>query len=106
MYNKLDTALCLVYHTFNASGEVVSRKKGEVDMNALEKVAWTELLVSVTTLVVVTALYPWFGDGATGAFGLLGVARRLLLVPEAARLGRRGRRTRSGHRPTGHRTLG
>ncbi len=40
-------------------------------MSAMEKVAWTELLVAVTTLVVVTALYPWLGNGATGAFGLL-----------------------------------
>ena len=40
-------------------------------MRAMEKVAWTEFLVSVTTLVVVTALYPWLGNGATSEFGLL-----------------------------------
>ena len=42
-------------------------------MTAMEKVAWTELLVSVTTIVIVTALIPWLGNGATGAFGLLGL---------------------------------
>ena len=41
-------------------------------MTAMEKVAWTELLVCVLTVVIVTALYPWLGNGATGAFGLLG----------------------------------
>ena len=42
-------------------------------MTAMEKVAWTELLVSVTTIVIATALIPWLGNGATGAFGLLGL---------------------------------
>ncbi len=42
-------------------------------MTAMEKLAWTELLVSVTTIVIVTALIPWLGNGATGAFGLLGL---------------------------------
>ena len=42
-------------------------------MTAMEKVAWTELLVSVTTIAIVTALIPWLGNGATGAFGLLGL---------------------------------
>ncbi|TWU48863.1 hypothetical protein Poly51_47670 [Rubripirellula tenax] len=41
-------------------------------MNALEKVAWTELIVSVLATVVVLALYPWLGGGAVGGFGLLG----------------------------------
>lgn len=41
-------------------------------MNAMEKAAWTELLVSVTAVATVTVLYPWLGDGAAGAFGLLG----------------------------------
>ncbi len=41
-------------------------------MTAMEKVAWTELLVSITTIVIVAALIPWLGNGATGAFGLLG----------------------------------
>jgi hypothetical protein len=39
----------------------------------MEKVAWFELLISLTALVAVTALYPWLGNGATGAFGLLGL---------------------------------
>ena len=42
-------------------------------MTAMEKVAWTELTVSLTTLVIVTALIPWLGNAATGAFGLLGL---------------------------------
>lgn len=41
-------------------------------MNAMEKVAWTELLVSVGATVVVLALLPWLGNAALGAFGLLG----------------------------------
>lgn len=40
-------------------------------MTAMERVAWTELLVSVVTVATVTVLYPWLGDGATGAFALL-----------------------------------
>ena len=42
-------------------------------MNAMEKVAWTELAVSVTTVIVVASLVPWLGQGAVGAFGLLGL---------------------------------
>ena len=42
-------------------------------MNTMEKVAWTELIVSLGTVVVVTGIYPWLGSAATGAFGLLGL---------------------------------
>ncbi|RCS46307.1 hypothetical protein DTL42_15155 [Bremerella cremea] len=42
-------------------------------MNAMEKMAWTELLVSVTTLLIVSALIPFWGNAASGAFGLLGL---------------------------------
>ena len=42
-------------------------------MNAVEKVAWTELIVSVVAVVVVLALYPSMGNAATGGFGLLGL---------------------------------
>ncbi len=42
-------------------------------MNALEKVAWTEVIVSVAAIVVVLALYPWIGTAALGGFGLLGL---------------------------------
>ena len=42
-------------------------------MSAMEKVAWTELLVSVLAIVVVTLLFPWLGNAATGGFGLLGL---------------------------------
>lgn len=40
-------------------------------MNAMEKVAWTNLIVSAGTAVVVTAMAPWLGAGATGFFALL-----------------------------------
>jgi hypothetical protein len=40
-------------------------------MNAMEKVGWTELLVSVGTLLVVAALTPWLGSAATSGFALL-----------------------------------
>ena len=42
-------------------------------MNALQKVAWTELIVSILALTSVLILYPWFGDRATAGFGLLGL---------------------------------
>lgn len=42
-------------------------------MNAMEKVAWTEFVVSLATVAMVSVLYPWLGSGATGAFGLLGL---------------------------------
>lgn len=42
-------------------------------MNAMEKVAWTELLVAVSAVVAATLLFPWFGTRASGAFGLLGL---------------------------------
>ena len=40
-------------------------------MSAMEKVAWVELVVSVAAVAVVTALFPWLGQGAIGAFGIL-----------------------------------
>ena len=43
-------------------------------MNAMEKVAWTELIVSVLTVVVVTCLYPWLGNQATSTFALLALS--------------------------------
>jgi hypothetical protein len=42
-------------------------------MNAMEKVAWTELIVSVAAVAAAGALIPWLGNGASGAFGLLGL---------------------------------
>ncbi len=42
-------------------------------MNAVEKVAWTELIVSVLASILVLALYPWMGNAALGGFGLLGL---------------------------------
>lgn len=41
-------------------------------MSALEKVAWWEVVVTLLSLAVVIALYPFMGHGATGGFGLLG----------------------------------
>lgn len=40
-------------------------------MNAMEKVAWTNLLVSAVAIVAATAAIPWLGPRATGFFGLL-----------------------------------
>jgi hypothetical protein len=40
-------------------------------MNAMEKVAWTNLLVSAAAAVLVTAMAPWLGASATGFFALL-----------------------------------
>ncbi len=54
-------------------------------MNAMEKVAWTELLVSLLAVVVVSCLVPWLGNGATSAFALLA-----LVVLGAVFLRRRG----------------
>ncbi len=42
-------------------------------MTAMERIAWTELLVSLAAVGVVAALYPWLGAGATGGFALLGL---------------------------------
>lgn len=42
-------------------------------MNALEKVAWTELLVSAIAITLVTILYPWLGNKAQAGFGVLGL---------------------------------
>ena len=43
-------------------------------MNAMEKVAWTELIVSVVAVVVATLLVPWLGSRASGSgFSLLGL---------------------------------
>lgn len=42
-------------------------------MNALHKVAWTELIVSFTALSTALLLSPWLGDQAAGAFGILGL---------------------------------
>jgi hypothetical protein len=42
-------------------------------MNAMEKVAWTELIVSAAAVLAAGALIPWLGDGASSAFGLLGL---------------------------------
>jgi hypothetical protein len=41
-------------------------------MNAMLKVAWTELIVSVAAVVLAASLIPWLGQGASGGFGLLG----------------------------------
>jgi hypothetical protein len=39
----------------------------------MEKVAWTELLVSAAALATAAALIPWLGNAASGAFALLGL---------------------------------
>ena len=42
-------------------------------MNAMEKVAWTEVVVCALAVTAVTLLIPWFGDRATTGFVLLGL---------------------------------
>jgi len=42
-------------------------------MNAIIKAAWFELVVSILALAGVTAFHPWLGNGAVGAFGILGL---------------------------------
>lgn len=42
-------------------------------MNPVQKVAWTELIVSVLAIVLVATLYPWLGSAALGGFALLGL---------------------------------
>ncbi|MEX2112135.1 MAG: hypothetical protein WD845_03065 [Pirellulales bacterium] len=37
----------------------------------MEKVAWTELLVSVVAVATASCLYPWLGNGAASAFALM-----------------------------------
>jgi hypothetical protein len=40
----------------------------------MQKVAWTELIVAILAAILVTAIYPWLGQGALGGFGVLGFA--------------------------------
>jgi uncharacterized membrane protein len=56
-------------------------------MNAMEKVAWTELLVSVVAVAVVTLLFPWLGSRATSGFAVLA-----LIAVSGVFLRRRGNR--------------
>ena len=42
-------------------------------MNALHKVAWIKLIVSLAAVLLAIVLYPWIGDRAAGAFGILGL---------------------------------
>ncbi len=42
-------------------------------MNAMEKVAWSELVVSVAAVAAATSLIPWLGAGATASFAMLGL---------------------------------
>lgn len=43
-----------------------------VGMAAMEKVAWTELLVSTTAIIIVLILLPVLGHQASSAFAILG----------------------------------
>jgi hypothetical protein len=40
-------------------------------LSAMEKAAWTEFLVSLFTIVIVSIAYPWVGDRATAGFGFM-----------------------------------
>jgi cytochrome bd-type quinol oxidase subunit 2 len=42
-------------------------------MNPMEKVAWFELIVSVSAVAIASLLFPWLGPRASGAFGILGL---------------------------------
>jgi uncharacterized membrane protein len=42
-------------------------------MNAMEKAAWMELVVSVGAVALAAALFPWLHDGAAACFSLLGL---------------------------------
>ncbi|MBI1346130.1 hypothetical protein GC163_07555 [bacterium] len=42
-------------------------------MSAMEKMAWSEVVISGTATLCALALLPWLGPGAAGAFGLLGL---------------------------------
>lgn len=42
-------------------------------MTAMEKVAWTELSVSVMAVIIVSALLPWLGSHAHAGFAVLGL---------------------------------
>ncbi|MCA9412945.1 MAG: DUF2178 domain-containing protein [Candidatus Omnitrophica bacterium] len=41
-------------------------------MTGMEKVAWTELIVSLVTVIVVIALVPWLGTSAQAGFAIMG----------------------------------
>ncbi|MGD9724633.1 MAG: hypothetical protein AB7O59_25340 [Pirellulales bacterium] len=56
-------------------------------MNAMEKVAWTQLLVSVAAIAAACLLIPWFGSRATIGFALLALSALSVVF-----LGRRGDR--------------
>ncbi len=47
--------------------------KSEVHMTAMEKVAWTEFVVSAVALVMAAVLFPWLGNNASNAFVVLGL---------------------------------
>lgn len=58
----------MIYHTFMSSKNALHSN----ETAALEKVAWLELLVSTTTIIVVMILLPFLGHGASSGFALLG----------------------------------
>lgn len=41
-------------------------------MSGMEKLAWTEIAISSLASLLALAMIPWLGNGALGAFGLLG----------------------------------
>lgn len=41
-------------------------------MVAFEKIAWLEVCLAGSSIVLASALFPWLGNGAIGAFGILG----------------------------------
>ena len=43
----------------------------ESPLSAMEKAAWTEFLVALFTIIVVSIAYPWLGNRATAGFGFM-----------------------------------
>jgi hypothetical protein len=59
----------------------------------MEKLIWTEFLVTIGSALLVAFMYPWLGDAAAGGFGLMGlmvfgaffIKRRNVVVDERDR---------------------
>ena len=58
MSNKLDILICQVYHTFVHSRIDMRITERRTSMNAMQKVAWTELIVAAAAAATVALLYP------------------------------------------------
>ena len=100
IYLTRDCAWFIIHHV--AAVHPRSSTSERPPMNAMQKVAWTELVVSISAVAVVCVLFPFIGSRATSAFALLGLVAlgRSLLTPP--RRPGRGRRTRPPDREKGN----